>query len=496
MTPASSSGGFTPKSRLDEALVLAGCGTGKTVAAYARAARRHPGRRVYFCYPTTGTATEGYRDYLADPALGADLSHGRAKVDKAILDLYQGAVPADAQPPEIHDDERNETISADSAGAMEQWSTPLASCTVDTVLGLLQNNRRGIYAWPSIAGSFCVFDEIHAYDEKLFGALMRFLRDLPGVPCLLMTASLPDDRLRRLQEVMEERGESTEPIRGPEDLEKIERYDLAPESSVDDSWRHVREARDRGEKVLWVVNTVNAAIELAESPEAIDLNPKIYHSRFRYIDRVERHRDVIKAFDVEANPGFALAITTQVAEMSLDLSADLLVTHLAPIPALIQRLGRLNRRAAVDGSSGRHPFLILEPPSPMPYDDAELEAARRWLAVLGDGPISQRDLLERWREIEPGTVAESDEEHTHAWIDGGFITMPRSLREPGYGIDVILECDADDVRAGRRKPEEVRVPMPQPNGSRWKQWAECAFCPIASDDAVIYDSKKGARWNN
>ncbi len=113
----------------------------------------------------------------------------------------------------------------------------------------------------------------------------------------------------------------------------MERYHRAPESSVDDAWRFVREARDLGGKVLWVVNTVNAAIELAESPEAIDLNPKIYHSRFRYIDRVERHGDVIKAFDIEANPGFALAITTQVAEMSLDLSADLLVTHLAPIPA-------------------------------------------------------------------------------------------------------------------------------------------------------------------
>jgi CRISPR-associated endonuclease/helicase Cas3 len=478
----------------DLALVVAGCGTGKTIAAYARAAHRHPGRRVYFCYPTTGTATEGYRDYLADPALGADLSHGRAEVDKAILDLHQGAVPNDLLSPEIHDDdERNDRITADSAGAMEQWSTPLVSCTVDTVLGLLQNNRRGVYAWPSIAGSFCVFDEVHAYDEKLFGALVRFLRDLPGVPCLLMTASLPDDRLRRLREAMKERGESTVPIPGPEDLETVPRYRRAPGSSIEDAWRRVRETRDQGGKVLWVVNIVDAAIELGEAAEAMDLSPRIYHSRFRYVDRVERHRDVINAFDSD---GFALAITTQVAEMSLDLSADLLVTHLAPIPALIQRLGRLNRRAAVDGSSGLRPFLILEPPFSMPYDDAELEAARRWLAVLGDGPIHQRDLVERWREIEPGVVAEFEEEHVHAWIDGGFITMPRSLREPGYGIDVILECDADDVWAGRRKPEEVRIPMPQPKGSQWKQWRECAFCPVAPADAVIYDSKKGARWKN
>ena len=482
------------------ALVLAGCGTGKTVAAYARAGRRHPGRRVFFCYPTTGTATEGYRDYLADPGLEAELSHGRAEVDKAILDLHQAAVPADVQSPEIHDDEgiKMNGIAADSAGAMEQWSTPLVSCTVDTVLGLVQNNRRGLYAWPSIAGSFCVFDEVHAYDEKLFAALVRFLRDVPGVPCLLMTASLPDDRLRRLQDVMKDRGESTEPIHGPENLETVPRYSRASESTVDDAWRLVREASGRGDKVLWVVNTVNAAIELAEAPEAMGLSPKIYHSRFRYVDRLDRHGDVIRAFDPKETPGFALAITTQVAEMSLDLSADLLVMQLAPIAAMIQRLGRLNRRAEVDGTSGLRWFVVIEPPFPSPYEEDELKAARRWLDALGDGPLKQRDLVERWREIEieAGDVARQEAEHSHIWLDGGFSTLPRSLREPGYGIDVILERDADDVKAGRRKPEEVRIPMPPPKGSQWKQWIPLAFCPVAPDDAIIYDKEKGARWKS
>lgn len=480
-------------------LAVAGCGTGKTVAAYARAAEKHPGRRVFFCYPTTGTATEGFRDYLADPALGADLCHGRAEIDKAILDLYQGAVPGDVLPREIHDsDERADRLTADSAGAMEQWSTPLVSCTVDTVLGLVQNNRRGLYAWPSIAGSFCVFDEIHAYDEKLFAALLRFLRDVPGVPCLLMTASLPDDRLRRLQDAMKARGESTGPIHGPGDLETVERYRRAPESTVDGAWRLVRKARDQGEKVLWVVNTVNAAIELAESPEAMGLSPKIYHSRFRYVDRVDRHGDVIRVFDPEKTPGFALAITTQVAEMSLDLSADLLVTHLAPIPALIQRLGRLNRRAKPKDEPHPRPFAVIEPPFPSPYKEDELKAARRWLDALGDGPLRQCDLVERWREIEieAGAVVRQEVEHSHIWLDGGFSTLPRSLREPGYGIDVILECDADDVKAGRRKPEEVRIPMPPPKGSQWKQWIEVAFSPVAPSDAVIYDKEKGAQWKN
>ena len=31
------------------------------------------------------------------------------------------------------------------------WSTPVVPCTVDTVLGLVQNNKRGLFAWPALA---------------------------------------------------------------------------------------------------------------------------------------------------------------------------------------------------------------------------------------------------------------------------------------------------------------------------------------------------------
>ena len=504
----------------DVALVLAGCGTGKTVAAYARAANRHPGRRVFFCSPTTGTATEGYRDYLADPSLAADLIHGRSEVDKALEALLSSDVPEDVEPSDVYDgdesdedeqpgqvaDQRGKDQAAEaSAGAMEQWSTPLIGCTVDTVLGLVQNNRRGIYAWPSIAGSFCVFDEIHAYDERLFGALLRFLRDVPGVPCLLMTASLPDERLRRLQQILKDRGEPTEPIRGPKDLEEVKRYVRSPAATVADAWRMVEESRARNEKVLWVVNTVDAALALATEAERLGMDPLVYHSRFRYIDRVKRHRNVIDAFKPKKSGVFSLAITTQVAEMSLDLSADLLVTQLAPIPSLIQRLGRLNRRAVPGGSSGTRPFVVYEPETSAPYKDEDLEFAREWLVKLGGGPISQRDLVARWSKPEAGRVAETPPppKDAHLWLDGCFETRPGQLRESSPGLDVILEYDADDVKSGRLRAEEVRVPMNQPRGkwgSEWRRWPVVGFCPVAPAEAVEYGpkyhAKRGVRWKN
>ena len=66
-----------------------------------------------------------------------------------------------------------------------------------------------------------------------------------------------------------------------------------------------------------------------------------YHSRFKLIDRVKRHDAVVRAFR-KGRPA-ALAITTQVCEMSLDMDADLLVTEACPVTSLIQRMGRCNR---------------------------------------------------------------------------------------------------------------------------------------------------------
>jgi hypothetical protein len=53
----------------------------------------------------------------------------------------------------------------------------------------LVRTTAGALRLASIAGSACVFDEIHAYDDALFAALLRFCR-CPRASCLLMTASL------------------------------------------------------------------------------------------------------------------------------------------------------------------------------------------------------------------------------------------------------------------------------------------------------------------
>lgn len=475
-------------SNLPVTFVKAGCGTGKTLAAYMWARDRWPGRRLYFCYPTTGTATEGFKDYLFPPEsetdgsnseqatkvreIGARLFHSRREVDYEII-LHTGP-----------DTKFSEAELAARLDSLEAWATPIVTCTVDTVLGLVQNNKRGLFAWPALAGAAFVFDEIHAYDDRLFGALLRFLRDLPGLPVLLMTASLPAPREAALRNTLEGRGIKLKPISGPKELEELPRYHKLEPGG--DELNEVKRVCDAGGKVLWVCNTVARVMDAADRAADRGLTPLIYHGRFKYEHRVRRHKDVIDAFQGD---GPALAICSQVAEMSLDLSADLLVTDLAPVPAIIQRLGRLNRKAKP--GDPLKPFIVVEPDKHLPYTQNDLDVARTWLARLPSDDISQSCLADAWEqsaENPPDLVAS-------AWLDGGPFTTVTELREASPGISVLMQDDVSKVRDKPKLTGRYVLPMPPPpRAFDWKSWDRERGIPIAPPGTISYDEMRGAKW--
>jgi len=452
-------------------LVRAGCGAGKTAGAYLWAARQHAGRKLWVTYPTTGTATEGYREYVSEADVVGRLEHSRARVDVELFSLSDGDVDA---------------RELDRLDAIRAWGSEVVTCTVDTVLGLIQNQRRGVYAWPSLAHAAFVFDEIHAYDDELFGALLRFLEALPGVPALLMTASLPrnrQDALNQLCRVVHRKDMCV--IEGPEDLERLPRYQQVTTTSHEAAWLAATETYSRGGKVLWVSNTVDRSMRVAKEAEARGIPAMPYHSRYRYIDRIRRHAEIIEVFHQE---GRAFASTTQVAEMSLDLSADVLVTDLAPIPALIQRLGRLNRRSTPEAPRGPAPFFVLPFAGP-PYDSAALNDARRWLLSFGSVSISQSDLVARW----PSPGGQIPRARS-TWLDGGFETMPASVRSATPGVTVLRTADVEQVNREPVRVTEFAIPMGPLATSEWRSWPRVGWLPVAPDEWLSYDERSGGQW--
>uniref|UniRef100_A0A7V4LDL9 CRISPR-associated helicase Cas3 n=1 Tax=Desulfobacca acetoxidans TaxID=60893 RepID=A0A7V4LDL9_9BACT len=459
-------------------LTIAGCGTGKTVAAYAWAKCHAKGKKLFFCYPTTGTASAGFEDYLlAQDSLERALLHSRAQVD---LERMLGTQEQDLW-------EENQRLLS-----LKAWPQQVIACTVDTVLGLLQNQRRALFSFPALAAGAFVFDEIHNYDAKLFGALIRFITTFAGVPTLLMSASLPSHRLQLLQEVL---GECLgEIIKGDNRLETSNRYRLRWLPEPDDCWQEVKNYLEDQRKVLWVCNTVADAVAIYDQALSLtsSVQPLLYHSRFRYRDRVEIQEKVLRQF---RHSGPTLVISTQVCEMSLDIDADILVTALAPFPALIQRLGRLNRRGHKDPA----PCLIYDfsGPENRPYASRELIWARQALTGLFDQPLSQRRLAQALEAI---PLSENIKTYS-AWLDGVWESDQRPLREGEAAITVILEQDLPQIK------EELHRRGLKPNCPNLAPWTVPMYFhrelrlaqlfggyPVAGDNIIQYDPLRGARW--
>jgi len=458
-------------------LLQAGCGSGKTAAAYLWAAKQAAGRRLFFCYPTTTTASEGFSGYFQDPDFEAMLIHSRAAVDYRLLEHMPKPTKSEME------------LRTLKLEALDTWPIPSVVCTAHTVLGLLQNVRRGLYAWPSLIRSVFIFDEIHSFSPRLFQHLFRFLAIFKNIPVLLMTASLLPAQLEALRQVCRQRG-GLVAINGPPDREKAARYLL---HCVDESkaWQEAQEVLQLGGKVLWIVNTVSRCIDLAKRAAAQGLPVQPFHSRYRYRDRLSRQQTVIAGF--AAGQPAMLAVTTQVAEMSLDLSADLLITELAPIPALIQRLGRLNR--FVDIPPSPKPALLLAPPDTKPYSPEEYDevALNRWLGLVANGkPKSQQDLSAAFCQAAGGSGPEVWNKPLHCdWLDDPWssLTDRHALLEPGHTLEIVRE---QDLQLG--SPVEMAIPMPLPKRIPWQTWRFQGRFAIAPAGTVLYDPFWGGEY--
>lgn len=458
-------------SREPVTLVEAGCGSGKTAAAYLWAAHHADGKKLFFCYPTTGTATEGFIGYVAETDIEAKLMHSRA-----IVDLEGIAEVAD-------DDASDHLLRIES---LNMWSPQVVICTADTVLALPRNNRRGLYNSPSILSAAFIFDEVYAYSNRMFEALTALIKALPGASFLLMSASLPKSRKEFLQKQL---GEIKE-IASPKDWEEIRRYKFR-QAGFEQAFEEAKAVLADKKRVLWICNTVKQSQQVFDSFKALGVDARNYHSRFKYEDRREKHRGIVKEFSADRPKQGIIAVTTQVAEMSLDLDADLLISEVAPISALIQRLGRLNRRVTPENPGESRTAIFLDPEKPSPYKEEELQLASQWIAELMglQRPLSQADLatcftaLSREEELELDTRA--------AWLDSGWMAMPEPVREAGYTVSVILPEDERACLESYKKVINLAIPMNYVE-KRMNGWREYKGNLLAPAGAIDYDPEKGA----
>ena len=248
-------------------------------------------------------------------------------------------------------------------------------------------------------------------------------------------------------------------------------------------WNRVQQELSDGGKVLWVCNQVNTAIAVYEHAKSLGLNALLYHSRFRYGDRVKHHRALVDGFNLDAPP--VVAIATQVAEMSLDLSATLLVTQIAAPAGLIQRLGRLNRRYC-----GHVLDAMFYPEDPnligFPYTQNELDSGLMLVRSFF-GEVNQAQLA-NW--LEQLNVRSKPKEH-FVLLDGKWRTYPAPLREAGYTVTALLEQDQTTFAVLKSSDiPRYTVPLPITNVKGWPRHRNGYL--IAPANQWGYSSELGA----
>ncbi len=181
-----------------------------------------------------------------------------------------------------------------------------------------------------------ILDEIHAYDAhttSLILEILKILKNNYNAEMLIMSATLPTFIKNLFKNNL---GISTEIKMDKEELEKFTRHEVnVIRGDILNNLDIINDDLNEGKRVLVVCNTVLRAQEVFEElSEDID-NSALLHSRFMLKDREE----IEKSLD-----NLDLLVGTQAIEVSLDIDYDVLYSEPAPIDALIQRFGRVNRK--------------------------------------------------------------------------------------------------------------------------------------------------------
>lgn len=398
-------------------IIEAPMGEGKTEAAWAVAeifAARSGAGGCFVALPTMATVNaifprmltwvERVPDGRAEPGeRSVFLAHSKAGLNEEFTGLLRGAgravrgVDQDGDTDRWNPRDDKRTASAELVahvwlqGRKKKMLASFGAGTIDQLLFMGLKSRHLALRHLALAGKIVVIDEAHAYDTYMSSYLDRVLSWLAAyrVPVVVLSATLPARRRRELVQAYS--GAAAE----APDLVEVEQaagYPLltavapgaaAVTSTVEPSGRRVEVVVERlddgldvlgdrlvdelaeGGCALVVRNTVDRVVETARylrerfGHGAVT----VAHARFVDLDRADKDADLVRRFgppDKSAGQrptGPHIVVASQVAEQSLDIDFDLLVSDLCPVDLLLQRMGRLHRHLRGAGQGERPPRL-------------------------------------------------------------------------------------------------------------------------------------------
>ena len=309
-----------------QVLLSAPTGSGKTEAALLWSDKNQSktlGSRVFYVLPYTASINAMYdrlRKLVSDEKIG--MLHG-----KAAYFIYQQFTDKDYH--------TAATVAKKEVSLTRKIYRPYKVLTPFQLLKAFFGIRGFEMQMAEMAEGLFIFDEIHAYDPHTTALILTMLKRLRkdyGAKFCMMTATMPKFLKEMVNDAL---GEATPVEMLPTDREKFTRhYVRLLEGGIHETIPLITTRLAEGQRVLVVCNTVEQAQNVFQALQSKAKNAKLLHSRFilRDRERIEKQLD-----DAD------LLVGTQAVEVSLDIDYCCLFSEPAPIDAMIQRFGRVNR---------------------------------------------------------------------------------------------------------------------------------------------------------
>lgn len=297
----------------------------------------------------------------------------------------------------IIDYEKREELARAKRSLSAELFFPVKVATLHQILKTSLKGKGWELSLYDYKNALFIIDEFHTYNPLLSGLLLasvKLFRKLFNARFFFMSATIPDFMLDIIVKEIFESDYSI--LIRPNPSEKSDneildrkRHQLFCKTgqSIIDDIGLIQQLLDEGKSVLVIVNNVRTAQKLYKECN-FNTSVKLLHSGFHRKDRTDIE-NCITHEDLSKRP--QLLIATQAVEVSLDIDYDVAFIENAPIDALIQRLGRVNRA----GKKGLAPIYLYENiigRTPF-YDEEVLKDT--WDVLLGlDGlSLSEQDLI-------------------------------------------------------------------------------------------------------
>ncbi len=256
-----------------------------------------------------------------------------------------------------------------------------------------------------------IFDEIHAYNIDRLALILRtiaYLRRHYNARFLIMSATFPQLIREWLADAL---GETPTVTAAPALYAQFQRHRIRlVEGGVLDEANLARIIAAALEgSVLVVCNIVARAQQvydiLRERLAEAGIEIVLLHGAFNMRDRLEKEKTIRQrtGADNASGPPIVL-VATQAVEVSLDIDLDTIYTEPAPLEALLQRFGRVNRRGK-KGIVDVHVFTVGSEQQEFIYDPRLVTGTLLVLARENGKPVDESAVGDWLNEIYEGEIA-------------------------------------------------------------------------------------------